>query len=149
MIVGEVCSREVVYVERDATILEAARVMRSNHVGDVVVADKKNGGCMPVGILTDRDIVIELLAAEVDLDSVSVGDAMSYELLMAREGDDLLETVKLMRNRGVRRVPVIDRGGLLVGIVSVDDVVELLSEQLTDLVKLVAVEERREREHRA
>ena len=149
MRVGEVCNREVVVISREATLLEAAKLMRSQHVGTVVVADEQNGNPIPVGILTDRDMVIALIAEEVPLNAVSVGDVMSAELIIARESDGLFETVEHMRDRGVRRLPVVAENGSLVGILAVDDVLDLLAEQLTALVKLVACERRREEQRRA
>ncbi|MCK4621656.1 MAG: CBS domain-containing protein [Desulfuromonadales bacterium] len=148
MLVSEFCNREVVIADRATTILEAAKLMRSEHVGDLVVTDNRNGRQVPVGILTDRDIVVELLAEEIELDKVSVGDAMSYELLSVKEQDGLLETIEKMRDRGVRRLPVVDDAGALVGIVTVDDLMELVAEQLTDLVRLVGNELVRERARR-
>lgn len=145
MSVGEICNREVVIVDRDESILDAARLMRKHHVGDVVVVTQKAGQRVPVGILTDRDIVIELLAREVDLDAVSIGDAMSYELLALREGDDRLDAVKRMREKGVRRAPVVNDDGALVGILAVDDLIELMTEQLSDLVALMGRERELER----
>lgn len=140
MLVSEFCNREVVIVDRATTILEAAKLMRSEHVGDLVVTDNHNGRQVPVGILTDRDIVVELLAEEIELDKVSVGDAMSYELLSVKEQEGLQETIEKMRDRGVRRLPVVDDAGALIGIVTVDDLMELITEQLTDLVRLVGNE---------
>lgn len=149
MRVGEVCNREVVVVDRGASLLEAAHLMRSQHVGDVVVVEIQDGRSIPVGILTDRDIVVELIAEEVDLQKVAVGDVMSFELIIARESDGLFETVEHMRDRGVRRLPVVAENGGLEGILAVDDVLELLAEQLTALVRLVACEQRHERQRRA
>jgi predicted transcriptional regulator len=140
MLVSEFCNREVIIVDRATTILDAAKLMRSEHVGDLVVTDNRNGRQVPVGILTDRDIVVELLAEEIELDKVSVGDAMSYELLSVNEQDGLQETIVKMSDRGVRRLPVVDDAGTLVGIVTVDDLMELIAEQLTDLVRLVSNE---------
>jgi len=149
MRVGEVCNREVVVIGREEPLLEAAKLMRSQHVGTVVVADEQDGNPIPVGILTDRDMVIALIAEEVPLNAVSVGDVMSPELIIARESDGLFETVEHMRDRGVRRLPVVAENGSLVGILAVDDVLDLLAEQLTALVKLVACERRREEQRRA
>jgi predicted transcriptional regulator len=140
MLVSEFCNREVIIVDRATTILDAAKLMRSEHVGDLVVTDNRNGRQVPVGILTDRDMVVELLAEEIELDKVSVGDAMSYELLSVNEQDGLQETIVKMSDRGVRRLPVVDAAGTLVGIVTVDDLMELIAEQLTDLVRLVSNE---------
>ena len=148
MTIGEFCNREVVIVDRATTILEAAKLMRAKHVGDLVVTDSREGHMVPVGILTDRDIVVELLADEVELDKVSVGDAMSYELVSIKQQQGIQETIEKMRARGVRRLPVVDDAGALVGIVTVDDLLELMAEQLTDLVKLVGNQVSREREKR-
>lgn len=148
MLVGEFCNREVVIVDRETTILEAAKLMRSEHVGDLVVTDNRNSRQIPVGILTDRDIVVELLAEEIELDKVSVGDAMSDELISVKEQDGLQVTIEKMRDRGVRRLPVVDAAGALVGIVTVDDLMEIIAEQLTDLVRVVGNELVRERARR-
>lgn len=145
MRVGEVCNREVVVTDRNSTLVETAKLMRSQHVGDVVVVEERPDGVHPVGILTDRDIVVELIAEEVDLDVVSVGDVMSFELVTASEADDLFDTIKRMRNKGIRRLPVIAGNGALVGILTVDDLIELVAEQLTDLVKLITHERNQER----
>lgn len=144
MKVGEVCNREVVIVERGETILEAAKLMRHYHIGDVVVVQDGK----PVGILTDRDIVVELLAKEVDLTTVTIGDAMSFNLVTAREEDDLSEAIVTMRNKGVRRIPVVDHRGRLAGILSTDDYLELVTEELEGMVNLIKTEQRQELQNR-
>jgi CBS domain-containing protein len=148
MRVGEFCSREVVIVDREETIVEAARLMREKHVGDVVVVEERAGERFPVGIMTDRDIVVQLVAAGIALDAVSIGDAMSFELVTAREEDGLLDTIRQMQSTGVRRLPVVDGRGALVGILSIDDLLELISEQLSGLVTVITREQEREREFR-
>jgi CBS domain-containing protein len=149
MRVGEVCNREVVVIGRESTLLEAAKLMRGQHVGSVVVVERQDANPIPVGILTDRDMVIALIAEEVPLNAVSVGDVMSFELIIARESDDLFATVEHMRDRGIRRLPVVAENGSLVGILAVDDVLDLLAEQLNALVRLVVCERRREEQQRA
>jgi CBS domain-containing protein len=148
MRVGEFCSREVIIVDREETIVEAARLMREKHVGDVVVVEERAGERFPVGIMTDRDIVVQLVAAGIALDAVSIGDAMSFELVTAREEDGLLDTIRQMQSTGVRRLPVVDGRGALVGILSIDDLLELISEQLSGLVTVITREQEREREFR-
>lgn len=148
MSVGEVCNREVVFVERGASLGEAARLMREYHVGDLVVADGTPGNLRPVGIVTDRDLVVEVLAEDIPCDQVTVNDIMAGDLLTAGEGDDLFDTIRRMRERGVRRVPVIDPQGLLVGILTVDDLVDLFSEQLANIVALFGRAGHHERERR-
>lgn len=149
MRVGEYCNREVVISDRNATLVETAKLMRREHVGDVVVVEERGGGRYPIGILTDRDIVVELIAEEVDLAILLVGDCMAYELVTAREEDDLFDTIKRMRDKGIRRLPVVGEGGTLVGILTVDDLIDLVAEQLTDLVKLIGRERNLERIRRS
>ncbi len=148
MLVGKICNREVVFVEPDTSVAEAARLMREHHVGGLVVVQEKSGKRVPVGIITDRDLVIEVIAEGVDMGDISVGDIMSDQLVTAREGDDLLETLKMMRSRGIRRLPVIDDDGALAGILTVDDLIDLFSEQIADLARLIAFEQKREQERR-
>jgi CBS domain-containing protein len=148
MRVGEFCSREVIVIGKEETILEAAQLMREQHVGNVVVVEERDGERFPVGILTDRDIVVELVAAGIALDAVSIGDVMSFELLTAREEDGLIDAIGQMQGRGVRRLPVVNARGTLVGILAVDDLLEIVSEQLSGLVKVIAREQQRERDSR-
>lgn len=148
MSVGELCNREVIVVNRDEPIREAVRLMRAHHVGDVIVVETKDGHRRPVGVLTDRDVVIELLAADIDIDTVAVGDAMSFELVTAREDDELVDTVARMREYGVRRMPVVDDRGALVGILAVDDIIEIVAEEVSSLAGLIRREREQEIVHR-
>ena len=145
MTIGKVCNREVVFIHAQASIPEAARLMREYHVGDLVVIKEKTGKRVPVGIVTDRDIVLEVIAEGVSMDDVSVGDIMSDNLVTARESDGLLETIKVMRAKGIRRLPVVNDDNELVGILSVDDLIDLFSEQIVDLARLIAREQGREK----
>lgn len=148
MPIGELCIRQVVVTARKTSVLEAAKLMRQHHVGDVVVTDDISGRCVPVGIVTDRDIVLEVLAQELDATSLTAGDIMTGDLITVRENDGVLQTIQLMRAKGARRAPVVDSQGVLVGIVSVDDFVELLAEELSQLAKLIAKEQKLEVELR-
>lgn len=148
MSIGEICNRETVFTTKDGSISQAAKLMREQHVGDLVVVEEQAGRRIPVGILTDRDLVIEILAKDVDMNAVAVGDVMSSELLTANENDGLYETLQRMRAKGVRRVPVVDVGGALVGIVSADDLLDLLADELTALARLLSREQARERQKR-
>ena len=144
MFVGEMCNRQVVICKPDESIQKAAELMRDNHVGDVVVVEHKESKHLPVGILTDRDIVLEVLAEKVDLKDVAVKDVMSGELITVKEDDFIIETIGQMRDKGVRRVPVVNQEGGLEGILAVDDTIELVAELLSDLVKLFKHEFNRE-----
>jgi len=148
MPIGEICNREVVIVKGQDGIIEVATLMRRYHVGDVIVVDDRDGKSVPVGILTDRDIVIELIAKNVPLDSVRVEDVMSSDLGVVQEDRGVWDSIQCMRTKGVRRIVVVNNQGALVGIVSIDDLLELLSQELLDLVKVVTREQDREKETR-
>jgi CBS domain-containing protein len=144
MSAGEYCNREVVVIDRTESVRKAIDLMRTHHVGDVIVVEKRDGASRPLGILTDRDIVLEILAEDVDLEAVNVGDVMSYELQTVDENTKLLDAIKVMRTKGIRRLPVVDAQESLVGILAVDDILGLISEQLTDLVGLITKEQIKE-----
>jgi predicted transcriptional regulator len=148
MTVGEICNREVIVIRRDETILEAAKLMRQHHVGAIIVADKFNDRHIPIGIITDRDLVIEVLATGLDETVITVGDIMTEELFAVKESTATHEAIEFMRRKTVRRLPIIDDSGELVGILTLDDALQLLSEELLDLAKLVRYEQRKEIRHR-
>ena len=148
MTAGKYCNREVIITEPDTTIVEAAQLMRSYHVGTLVVVEKKGDESMPLGVVTDRDLVIEVLAQQVPPEGISVADIMSRDLVMVHENEGLLDTLEIMRVRGVRRVPVINDKGGLEGILSADDALGLINEATNHLIKLMRREvEREQKEH--
>jgi CBS domain-containing protein len=144
MAIGEVCNRAVVIVQRETPVIEAAQLMRHHHVGDVVVVEPGAGLPSPVGILTDRDIVIEVVAAQIAPDTLCVGDLIAGGVATVRETEGVFETMRYMRDQGVRRLPVVDAAGGLVGIVTLDDLLELLAEEMGELSRLVSHERARE-----
>jgi CBS domain-containing protein len=146
--IGENCSREVIFTGRDTTAKRAAQLMREHHVGSIVVVDETNGRRVPAGIVTDRDIVVAVLALGLNADAIQVGDVMNRELLAVNENAGVAETIEFMRVKGVRRVPVTDAGGALVGIVAADDLLSLLAEEMSALSTMVSREHRREVEVR-
>lgn len=148
MNIGELCNREVIIINRQESVLEAAKLMRKYHVGDVIVVEQSGTESVPVGILTDRDIVIELVAKQVNAEKVAVGDAMSGELLIAKEDGQLHELIEQMQLKAVRRAPVVNGKGSLIGIVTMDDMIEVLAEQLGALASLVHREQYQEQSKR-
>jgi len=148
MTLKTLCNREVLVAAKDDSILEAAKLMREYHAGDLIIVEERNGSRYPVGIVTDRDIVIELIAKEIAPDSVTVGDLMCRDLVLAREHDNLFDAIKLMRQKGIRRLPVVDQNGALVGIITADDLIELIAEQLRDIAGLIGREQALEQQSR-
>lgn len=148
MTIGDICNRELIVIQRDETAQEAAKLMRQFHVGSIVVIDKTNGSAIPVGVVTDRDLIVEIMATELDASVITVGDIMSQELFTVKEDAAIHEAVELMRRKTVRRLPVVDESGELIGILTLDDVLQLMSEQMLDLAKLVRYEQKKEERHR-
>jgi CBS domain-containing protein len=144
---SEACTREVVAAKRTALLTDAAMLMRENHVGSIVVLDEENPR-KPVGIVTDRDIVVEVVAEGLDPRNMTLGDIMSPGLVTAWENDDAFATLKLMRRTGVRRVPVLDAAGQLTGLVSLDDLLEVAGDALDDIVNAINTERSLETAHR-
>jgi CBS domain-containing protein len=148
--VRELCSPQVVTAEPGASLREAALAMRNQHVGALIVVDKKDGVARPVGILTDRDIVVAVVAVPgARPEGIRVGDAMSTDLATAREDDGLFEAVQRMSERSVRRLPVVGADGGLKGIVTLDDVLRVLAAELGQLAEALRWGRMREREKRA
>jgi CBS domain-containing protein len=144
MPIGDICVREVVTATRETTVQQAAQLMRENHVGDLLVVEHVNGVRQPVGIVTDRDIAVAVVAPGLDPAVLSVGDIMGPELKTVDEDEGIFETLHQMRDAGVRRIPVVTNQKALAGIVSTDDIVQLLADELTEVAKLISREQRRE-----
>ena len=148
MTIGAICNREVITVQRDATVLHAAMLMRQYHVGDVVVIENRKDVTVPIGIVTDRDVVVEVVATELDTAVITVGDIMVASLAVVKDSVGVLEAIQLMTSKGVRRLPVVDDGGSLMGIVTLDDLLLLLAKEFGALSKLVAREQKNEASRR-
>jgi CBS domain-containing protein len=144
MSVGAICNQEVITIERDATILHAATLMRQYHVGDVVVIEKLKGKVVPIGIVTDRDLVVEVVATELDCNVITVGDIMVTNLTVIKDSASILEALHLMTNKGVRRLPVINSKDNLIGIVTLDDLLLLFAKEIGMVSKLVNREQKNE-----
>ena len=136
MTIGDFCVRNVVCTGRDATVSEAAALMRQHHVGNVIVVDEGPDGRIPVGIVTDRDIVIEVVAAGIDARAIKVGELTQRAVATVREDTGYAEAVRLMSANGVRRMPVVDAKGVLVGVIATDDILHQLVAPLVALSDL-------------
>lgn len=150
MVVGDVCNRDVVFVNREVTVHAACKLMRHYHVGSLVVVDDAGGVVgaggirVPVGILTDRDVVIEINAMDLDPKVITAGDIMSSELVTAPESLGISEAIELMRFRGVRRLPIVNSENRLVGIVAIDDLLAVLAEDFSGIARVVSREQSQE-----
>ena len=167
---GDLCTRDVVFTDRQMPLQESARLMREQHVGCLVVVDPEPGagprpsrssersepggrggdgpwGRIVVGVLTDRDLVTAVVAKDLDTHALRVGDVMSEKLVTARESDSLLDAMAAMQYHGVRRLPVTNAQGHLVGLLALDDVLGVAAELLHTSMQVIETE--RQKEQRA
>lgn len=144
MKVGDVCRRGVVSIASDMDVASAAALMRERHVGFLVVYRRDDDIRHPIGVVTDRDIVLEVIAAKVEPGSVTVEDVMSRQPMIASESDQLAEVLQAMRIAGIRRIPVVDSRGALVGIFAMDDALEIITSLMCDISGSIKNEQRQE-----
>lgn len=141
---GEVCSRIVTTAYRGTLVSEAARLMREQHVGCLVVVEQADPGRVVVGILTDRDIVTAAVAKELDARLIAVAEVMTTDVVTAREQDSVLDLLETMRRKGIRRIPVTGPQGVLVGLVALDDLLEVLAEEMQAMAGAIGTGRKRE-----
>lgn len=149
MKVGEVCRRCVVSIANTEGITEAAQLMRERHVGFLIVHRLGDDLRRPVGVLTDRDLVVEVMAKLIDPRTVTVDDLMTREPVVANETEDLADVLSAMRMAGIRRVPVVDLRGALSGVIAIDDAFDLIAAFMCDITGSIKHEQRVERRARA
>lgn len=141
----DVANVRVVTIRKGASVLEAARLMRENHVGSVVIVGESRSILAPIGLVTDRDIVVGPIAAGVaDLAALKIEDIANQDLLTADADQEIADVARMMLASGVRRVPIVNAAGALVGIVSYDDLMSTMAEDLADLTRLHSRQRRRE-----
>ncbi len=144
MTAHELCTRQVVCARKQTSLGDAARMMRERHVGSLVIVEDTEHGHAPLGLLTDRDIAVAVIAREVDPNFVTVADVMSADLVCVRGEASTLDALGLMRAHGVRRILVTDARGILVGILALDDVLQVIAEALSEISRVIASESARE-----
>jgi predicted transcriptional regulator len=148
MKVTEVCTRNVVRAPASASVYEAARLMRERHVGTVVVIEYKDGREVPIGIVTDRDITVAVVALGLDPAVINIGDVMSPRFASVDADWSVEEVIELMEVKGVRRMVVTHSDETLYGIVAADDAIAYLADQLNKLSGISTAARRREIELR-
>jgi CBS domain-containing protein len=148
MSIREICNRSVVCATSDMSAIEAARLMRQHHIGNVVVVDRIDGDRRPLGVVTDRDIVVEVVAVGLDPALLKLGDLLVGRLVTAEDTMSYAETIRIMALHGVRRLPVVNAAGILEGIVSVDDLLPQLASPLAALADLAGRSRRYEMQTR-
>ncbi len=137
MRIADICTHDVVQIAADASLNEAAETMRKRHVGALVVTEQPNGERVPVGIITDRDIVLAVGAPGVRPESLTAGDVMTRPLATCLEDGELADAIETMREHGVRRLPVLNAKGGLAGMIAADDIFAALGMNMRDLSQVL------------
>jgi CBS domain-containing protein len=141
---GALCSRIVDVIEREAFLPVAARLMRERHVGCLVVVDRVESGEKVAGVVTDRDIVVASVAHDLDPRHMTVAEVMTSDAVTVGEDDSMLQALASMRAHGLRRLPVLGPHGLLVGLLSLDDLLAALAMQVQAMAQAIVVERQHE-----
>ena len=142
--VRDVAVRPAVTVRPGEPIGICARRMHDEHVGCLVVVESSDGDEFPVGVLTDRDIAIEVVAFGLDPSTLTAEDVMSVKPVVVEEDDDLLDALARMRERGVRRLPVVRPDGALAGMLALVNLLEALGEEVDGMVGVMRAQRTRE-----
>lgn len=148
MLLNTFCMLDVACCTPRSTVLEAAHLMRRRHTGDLVVVEDDELRQEPLGVITDRDIVVEVLAKGLDPATTLVGSVIRTPVVVAREDEDSTQALERMRTHGVRRMPVVGTRGKLVGIVTVDDLIKRLALEANVLTEVVSKEQGYEERYR-
>jgi CBS domain-containing protein len=146
MRVKEICTADVVCCGPETSALEAARLMRGKHVGDVVIVSDPERERVPLGMVTDRDLATEVLASGRDAALMQVASLARSPVVIAEQCEDVHEVLERMRVQRVRCVPVVDGRGALVGIVTLDDLLAALLEDVQSLLATTRRAQRREQQ---
>jgi len=148
MKIGDVCRRGAISIANTEGVADAARVMREHHVGFLIVYQSGDELRRPIGVVTDRDLVVGVMAKQVDPETLKVDDVMTRQPLVANEAEDLSDLLQAMRMAGVRRVPVVDVRGALSGIIAIDDVFDVITSFMCDITGSIKHQQRMERRAR-
>ena len=141
MLLKDICTLDVASCGRQTSVLEAARLMRQRHTGTLVVVDDPQGDRTPAGVVTDRDIVVQALANELDPARTEVAKIMGTKVVIASTSETVVDGIERMRLHGVRRLPIVDHDGSLAGIVTLDDLLALHAKQASALAEIVSKEQ--------
>ena len=137
MKIASICSRRIITVDSASSLVQAAGLMREHHVGALVITTESSEGPRVTGVVTDRDLVIDVLARGLGGASVAIGDLSSHRVASVSEEDDLDQAIAAMQESGVRRLLVVDAESRLTGIVTFDDLMAAFASQIVGLAEVI------------
>jgi len=135
MLLGNLMTKEVIVVTPEKSVSFASKLMKNEGVGSVVIVDRWR---KPIGILTDRDIVVRVIAEGLNPDEVSTGEVMTQKVVCGKRADRIFDAVRKMAERGIRRLPIVDSENQIVGIISIDDLMAVLITEMSNLAVAIA-----------
>ncbi len=145
MLIKDVCTTNVACCGVDTTAAQAAEMMRKRHVGDLVLVDDPHSEGVPLGVVTDRDLAIEVLGKGLDPATTTLGSLIHTPVVIAYESEDTAQVIGRMREHGVRRVPVVGREGEVTGIITLDDLLRLFVKDASALLEIMTKGETNEK----
>lgn len=149
MPIRDLCRRHVVAIDEAASVAEAARLMREHHVGALVVTAAHEGGRSVAGVVTDRDLVVEVLARGLDQGTLRIGSLVAAPPVDVPEDADAAEALARMQTHGVRRLLVTTADGHLAGLLSLDDLLPAIARPFGMLAEVLRAGAAREAAERA
>jgi CBS domain-containing protein len=135
--VDQVCVHAAVTIKHNLSIVQCAKIMHDDQVGSLIVTEMRDGLRLPVGILTDRDITIKVVAFSLDPHVFTARDIMARPLVTAQMDESLVSVLTRMQLHGVRRVPVVSQTGALLGILEADDIWDIFAEEVDSLERIM------------
>jgi CBS domain-containing protein len=148
MLLRDVCTLDVVCCSAETRVLAAAQLMRSRHVGDLVVIEDPDEDRVPLGVITDRDLVLEVLGNGLDPATTTLRSLLRRPVVIAHEDEDTSVIVERMHTHGVRRIPVVDTHGATTGIITLNDLLKLFVDEAATLVQIMSRGQNHERRTR-
>ncbi|MGH7800700.1 MAG: CBS domain-containing protein [Thermodesulfobacteriota bacterium] len=133
MSLGNMCRKKIVCVNAGRKVKEAAKLMEQKNIGSVIVV----GGGKPVGIVTDRDILLRVVNKGLDPEKTSVDKVMTKKIVTLREDMGLFEALEKTKKKGIRRFPIVDTKGKLQGIMTLDDILYLLGKEMANVSSII------------
>lgn len=137
MTAGEICNRNTIIMDKTESALEAALLMKLNQVGSVIIVEKKGSDIKPIGIITDRDLAIRIIVERKNAAEHPVEEIMTHEPVTVKEDQNEFQVLEIMRDKGIRRVPVVNNDGSLVGLITADDIIDFLSDEMHMVIRTI------------
>lgn len=140
---GDICTRSTVIIQDDRQVKDAAKLMKQYNIGSLVVVRSQKDNRMPIipiGIITDRDIVIKAMM-DGNLHELEIKEIMSAPVITVQEHISIFDTLAKMRYNGIRRVPVVNEKGHLAGIITLDDIMDFLLTEISEISQIFKKEE--------